>query len=96
MLFYFSPFHSSKGPPHSGADLSWHPVHFQWNANGFRNKKAELKEFLVRRGIHVALLQEFKLTQSSKTVVLFPFHPLLSLPLEWMDRDVGEEVAFSF
>ena len=43
----------------------------QWNANGIGNKKMELKELLVRLGIHVALLQETKLGPASRDPV-FP------------------------
>ena len=39
----------------------------QWNANGILNKKMELKDFLQRRDVHVALIQETKLQASSKT-----------------------------
>ncbi len=37
----------------------------QWNANGVGGKKMELKEFLLRRGVHVALIQESKLRHST-------------------------------
>ena len=39
----------------------------QWNANGIGNKKAELREFMRERGVHVALLQESKLRAGSRT-----------------------------
>ena len=48
----------------------------QWNVNGIGNKQMELKEFLIRRGIHVALLQESKLLETSKTPI-FPGYTTL-------------------
>jgi len=48
MLFYFSPFNSSKGPPIPALIPAGTLRILQWSANGISNKKADLKEFLVR------------------------------------------------
>ena len=70
------PFVTQFIPPPPVADCCFRVL--QWNADGVRGKKMELKEFLRTRDIHVALIQETKLREDSRTPI-FPGYTSIRL-----------------